>query len=88
MYLHPLLTRESYADDPEPEPTKNESTKPEVAEPAPAAEPEAPANFKAEDADDFNIKTEPDQDSGVGHPTQNGGGDYEKPIGMKDDGYV
>ena len=56
-------------------------------DPTPAAEPEPTENFKAEDTD-FNINTEPDQDRGAGHATHNGGGDYEKPIGMKDDGYV
>jgi hypothetical protein len=82
------LTCESYADDPEPETSKNESTKPEMDKPTPAAEPEPTENLKAEDTENFNIETEPDQDTGVGHATQNGGGDYDKPIGMKDDGYV
>lgn len=49
-------------------------------------------SYKADDADDFNFKSEPDHDTGgmqgMQSFHQSHGDDYDRPIGSKEDGYV
>ena len=48
--------------------------------------------YKGDDSEDFNVKTEPDQGmhgmQGVQNGQQDHGDDYDRPIGIKEDGYV
>lgn len=79
------LTCDSYEDDEPAPPAKTEPAKAEAAAQEPELQPRE--QYKSEDLDDFNFKTESDQHDVVDsysapQPTS------EKPIGMKDDGYV
>jgi hypothetical protein len=76
------LTCDSYDEEPAPA-AKDEPVKTDTEIQAP--EPEPTEAFKTDDTDDFTIKTEQDHDVEREHTPQV---TNDKPIGMKDDGYV
>ena len=78
------------ADDPAP-PVKSEPV-PATPELVEMPSEQQDASYKTEDTDDFKIQTEPDQGNDGMHAVQNGqqshGDEYDRPIGIKEDGYV
>ena len=79
-----VLISDSYEDD-DPAPAAKE----EPVQPEPVAEESEPLpkeEFKGEDTDDFNIQTEADHDFEDSYSAPQP--PSERPIGMKDDGYV
>ena len=84
------LTRDSYdgeADDPAPPAAKEEPVQ-RTAEPQPIVQAEPVAEgFKTDAVDNFIIKTD-DGMQGVHNGHQGHGDDYDRPIGIKEDGYV
>ena len=87
------LTHLSYdgeADDPAP-PVKDEPV-PSIPEPMEKPSVQQEETFKPEDTEDLKVEPEPDQGDGGFHGFQNGqqshNDDYDRPIGIKEDGYV